>query len=160
MRHSKVQYLILTGSSETVLILSYQDTDNYIPILPEASRVVLNQKYWVSLESSHSGMVRLSAVRGQADQGRVVWKYCIIGIQVWWLLAPDLTQVRCDNSLHVLLQWHCIHFKLVIGDTWFADLTHHISMSRSWPVYSKMKIAVTEYRSHGFLIVSTFGVRL
>ena len=47
-------------------------------MLPEASSVVLNQKNWVSLLSSHSGIVRLppGPPRGQEAQGRVVWG--------WW----------------------------------------------------------------------------
>ena len=45
MRHSRVQYLILTGSSETGSVNLFGNIDFFSPILPEASRVVLNQKY-------------------------------------------------------------------------------------------------------------------
>ena len=41
-------------------------------MLSELSSVFLNQKYWVSLESSHSMTVVLGAERGQVDQGREV----------------------------------------------------------------------------------------
>ena len=49
--------------------------DFHLPMLPEASSVVLNQKNWVSLLSSHSGIVRLppGPPRGQEAQGRLVW---------------------------------------------------------------------------------------
>ena len=45
-----------------------------LPMLSELSRVLLNQKYWVSLESSHSLTVVLEVRRGQVDQGREVWR--------------------------------------------------------------------------------------
>ena len=43
-----------------------------LPMLSELSRVLLNQKYWVSLERSHSLTVVLEVRRGQVDQGREV----------------------------------------------------------------------------------------
>ena len=43
-----------------------------LPILLVESSTVLNQKYWVSLESSHSEIVELSSSRGQEAQGREI----------------------------------------------------------------------------------------
>ena len=45
-----------------------------MPILSELSNVFLNQKYWVSLERSHSLTVVLGEERGQVAQGREVWR--------------------------------------------------------------------------------------
>ena len=43
-------------------------------MLSELSNVFLNQKYWFSLERSHSTTVVLGEERGQEAQGREVWR--------------------------------------------------------------------------------------
>ena len=69
MRQIKFQYLIpsscsmLSDASSVVL----RDQRNH-----DWGKGHLNQKYWVSLLPSHSGMVELSAARGQEAQGREV----------------------------------------------------------------------------------------
>ena len=65
------QYLIPPTSSNKVRFdQRFQPLTVFLPILLVESRTVLNQKYCVSLEFSHSATVTLSSVRGQADQGR------------------------------------------------------------------------------------------
>ena len=70
MRQRRFQYLMPPASSKQGNDELYSHYFNVSsPILSVASSVVLNQKYWVSLLSSHSATVTLSSVRGQDDQG-------------------------------------------------------------------------------------------
>ena len=64
----------------------FQPLTVFLPILLVESRTVLNQKYCVSLESSHSGMVEFSLSRGQEDQGRESYRYAVNIVHISYIV--------------------------------------------------------------------------